>query len=286
MNNNWKLTHNNIYFFGLALLATGLPLSKFLMSFAEIILFANWIFEGNINNKIRIFFKNKIALALSSLFLLHVLGLLYTTDFEYAFKDLRVKLPLLLLPLIVSTSQQLDIKKVGIIILVFILSVLISTFASTYIFLTTQVQDIRDICIFISHIRLSLLICLSIFTLLYFVFSNNFNKFYKTIFILVIIWFISFLIILESITGLSILIIIGIILLINEFFRQKNIFLKIGYIILIICVPTLIFYYISNIYNNYFKPLTSEKEKLEKYTSLGNIYIHDTLNNECENGHY
>lgn len=285
MINNRKLNHKNIYLLGLIFLAIGLPLSKFLMSFAEIILFANWILEGNIFNKIKIFFKNKLALILSSLFLLHILGLLYTSDFDYAFKDLRVKLPLLILPLIVSTSPQLDRKKIITILLLFVLAVLASTFASTYFFINADFNDIRNISVYISHIRLSLLICMSIFILLYFViYGSDFSKRYKIFFSFTIIWFIAFLIILESITGLAILIIIGLILLITEVFRQKKNILKIELLVLIIAIPSLIFYYINGIYHDFFKPPT--KQKLEKVTKLGNKYFNDSLNTEIENGHY
>src|SRR5208337_4245359 len=90
------------------------------------------------------FFKSRIAMVITSLFLLHLIGLIYTTDFAYAYKDLQVKFPLLIL-------------------LVFISAVLVSTFASMYNYFTIKFNDIREICTFVSHIRLSLFICLAIF---------------------------------------------------------------------------------------------------------------------------
>ena len=58
--NNWmyqlkadmKFSHKDIYYFSLVFLAVSLPLSIFTTSLAEIILFINWIWEGNFRQKI------------------------------------------------------------------------------------------------------------------------------------------------------------------------------------------------------------------------------------------
>ena len=100
--------HTYVYIFALILLVIGMPLSKFLMSLSQIILVCNWILEGGLKAKMIAFKNNKAALILSSLVLVHFIGLLYTSDFDYAFKDIRIKAPLLILPLIFSTSKVLS----------------------------------------------------------------------------------------------------------------------------------------------------------------------------------
>jgi hypothetical protein len=100
--------HYYIYIFSLILLAAGLPLSKFLMSLSQIILFCNWLLSGDLKAKFVSFFNNKPALVLCSLLILHLCGLLYTSDFYYALNDIRIKLPLLLLPIVLSTSPPLE----------------------------------------------------------------------------------------------------------------------------------------------------------------------------------
>ena len=84
----------NLYLLGLIVLVFSMPLSKFGMSIAQIGIAISWVVGGDFKNKLSRFFSSKTALVLSSLFLLHVLGLLWTTDFNYAFKDLRIKAPL------------------------------------------------------------------------------------------------------------------------------------------------------------------------------------------------
>ncbi|HAH57713.1 MAG TPA: hypothetical protein DCL86_06165, partial [Bacteroidales bacterium] len=111
------------------LLAVSIPLSEFGMSVAQFLLLIFWTFEGaeiadhsnshrkawgktvvflmntgrNLGEKFRRFFNNPAALVIVSFYLLHVVGLIYTTDWQYALKDLRIKLPLLALPVIYAT---------------------------------------------------------------------------------------------------------------------------------------------------------------------------------------
>jgi O-Antigen ligase len=282
-----KVNQQNIYFIGLALIAIGLPLSTAAMSMGQMILVANWLVDKNVLNKFRNFFKSKIALAISSLFLLHLIGLIYTTDFAYAYKDLRVKFPLLILPLIVSTTDHLDIKRFRLLLLIFISAVIASTFASMYNYFTLDFQDIREICIYVSHIRLSLFICLSIFILFHFIFSvKDFTEIQKFIFTIAALWLIVFLYILESVTGLTIFVITGVLLIIIKVFLTKNLFYKTGFIALAIVFSLTIFLYVSNIFKEYFSYTSDHDVRLEKYTAHGNPYFNDSLDNETENGHY
>jgi len=287
MSLNLKINHRNIYFCGLALVVVGLPLSKFLMSFGQLVLVANWLIEGRMISKFRVFFRNKIALVISSLFLLHIIGLIFTIDFDYAFKDLKVKLPLLILPLIISTSEPIDRKRFQTFMLIFIAAVIASTFASIYNLYTMDYLDIREISAFISHIRLSLLICLSVFILLFFIVSSeNFTRLQKLFFLLIMLWLIVFLFILESITGLSILLITAFLLVIIEVFKTKNKIIKITLVAGIIIVPVSVFLYVNSIYKEFFLVPVDKEIKLEKFTAHGNPYDHNTLSHEVENGHY
>jgi hypothetical protein len=287
MKRGLNFNYNNLYFFGLCLIVAGLPLSKVGMSVGEIIIVGSWFLGGKIITKINSFFKNKTALIISSLFLLHLIGLLYTTDFDYALKDLRTKLPLLFLPLIISTSEPLGDKKFRSLMLVAILAVFVSTIFSMYNYFTMQFIDIRDICIFISHIRLSLLICLSIFVLYSFIIGkNDFSKGVKFLFILLILWFLVFLVILESFTGISILIVCSVFLLAKKIFSTKKILMKIILVLGIIVIPTVIYFYINDIYKTYFNYPVDKREKLEYYSPRGNPYFNDTLSSDVENGHY
>lgn len=287
MSLNLKINHRNIYFCGLAIVVVGLPLSNFLMSFGQIILAINWFAEGHIINKFRDFFRNKTALVISSLFLLHLIGLIYSYDFNYALKDLRIKSPLFIIPIIISTSEAINRKKFITLMFIFIAAVIASTFASIYNLYEMNYLDIREISAFISHIRLSLLICLSVFILLFFIVSsNNFVRLQKLFFLLIMLWLIVFLFILESLTGLSILLITAFLLAIIEFFKTRNKIIKIALVAGIIIVPVSVFLYVNSIYKEFFGVPVDKEIKLEKFTAHGNLYNHDTLSTEVENGHF
>ena len=161
--------HRRIYFAGLLLLAVGLPLSRVLMSMGQLVLVANWLLEGDLKGKWQRFVSIPAAWIFASIFGLHVLGLLWTSDFDYAFNDLRVKLPLLALPVIMATSGPLSQRLYRWLEWLFIAAVLLGSFISTAVWMgwtKHQITDVRDISLFISHIRFSLLIAVVVLMLL------------------------------------------------------------------------------------------------------------------------
>jgi len=282
-----KAIQNNIFFIGLALVAAGMPLSAIAMSVGQMVLSANWLADKNVLGKFRNFFRSRTALVISSLYLLHLIGLIYSTDFDYALKDLRTKAPLLILPLIVSTTESLDIKRFRLLLLLFISAVFASTVASTYNYFTLDFHDIREICTFVSHIRLSLFICLAVFILFYFILTvKYFNKIHKLIFTVAALWLIVFLYILESVTGLTIFVITGLLIVVIQVFRAKKLFYKIGFVALAIAFFLVVFLYVGSIFKLYYSYKTDKDIKLEKFTAHGNPYSHDSLSTEMENGHY
>jgi hypothetical protein len=126
---------NHLYLVGIILLAVGLPWSKFMMSLSLLILSLNWLLDKNLVSKFKSFCQNKTAFIIGSVFLLHLLGLLYTRDFNYGMEDVRKKIPLLLLPLIFSTTPALSKKNIELVLYLFISSVAVATFICFYILL-------------------------------------------------------------------------------------------------------------------------------------------------------
>ena len=177
-------------------LVIGMPLSKFMMSIAQIIMAANWILEGNWKNKFISFYKNKSALALSSLLLLHFLGLIYTSNSHDAYLDIKVKFPLFVFPFLLSTLPPFSEKTVNTILRLFVGSVLGCTIFSTLLLfgiVHRHIVDARGISIFISHIRFGLLICVAIF--ISGTFIGKANSYYKKVgWGIIVVWFIVFLI--------------------------------------------------------------------------------------------
>ena len=156
------------YFLGLVMLATSLTLSPFVMSVAQFWLIGIWIIDAIVNKdfkeKCSRFWHNKAAVLLVAFYLLHVIGLTYTSDFQYATKDLRVKLPLLLLPFLFSSTDPLDRKHFDLLMNIYVLSVFVATWFSFTAYLKHDYGDVREISHFISHIRfcLHIVFCMAI----------------------------------------------------------------------------------------------------------------------------
>ncbi|NVN93758.1 MAG: O-antigen ligase family protein [Bacteroidetes bacterium] len=280
------INRNDIYLFGLILLAIGIPLSNVLMSVSQIILFANWLFDKNILKKIKTFFYNKPALIFSLIFLLHLIGLLYTSDFNYAFKDLRTKIPILLLPLLISTSPLIDEKKFRLVLSFFVGSVLFASIVCYSVYLKQEYEDIRQISIFISHIRFSLNICLAICILFYFVYKEYISIQKRWIIIASILWLIYFLFILQSATGIIILFLFFLMFLVYSIICLKKRVYKLFILLILVALPVSLFIFIKTTIHSYFNVENKNITSLEKFTPRGNLYYHDTINSGVENGNY
>ncbi|MBP8067672.1 MAG: hypothetical protein KAY27_03835 [Pedobacter sp.] len=90
------------------------------------LLVVNWIAAGDLKAKFKKLKESKIFWVLISLFLLHLLGLLYTSNFEYALKDLKIKLPIFFLPIVFIASPSLSVKEFRSILKVLLIFLLIN----------------------------------------------------------------------------------------------------------------------------------------------------------------
>ncbi|HER09872.1 MAG TPA: hypothetical protein ENO20_13280, partial [Bacteroides sp.] len=216
-----------MYFYALLLMAVSLPLSIFTTSLAQIILLANWIVEGRFHEKWERFRGNRALWIFLALYLMHATGLLWSTDAAYSLKDMRVKLPLFFLPLIVATSVPLVKQQVNRILLLFTMAVFAASMASVMAlagWLPVEVEGYRDLSLFISHIRFSLMIVLAILTVVYFLFiqRNSLSRFERIVYLVFLIWFPAFLVLLKSLSGIVILGFLAFILMARAVFEIRD----------------------------------------------------------------
>lgn len=279
---------NGIYFAGLLILVAGLPLSMFLMSVSQLVLLASWIISGNLYEKLKTFLTNPVTLLTGSVFFLHLIGIAWSNDLAYAWHDCRIKAPLLILPLIISTSDPLPQKKINQILTFFTGAVVLATLISMAVllgFTSRQVNDIRDISIFISHIRFGLLICITIFYLSWLLYSRTGNqKKQDTLVLILLVWLLIFLVIMEAVTALMILMVVaffaGIVFLTKRHNRFARLFILVPVLILVS-----LFIYIRQISNEIFITVIPDFSKMDSLTIRGNPYILNTPYNDTENGH-
>src|SRR6056297_421714 len=114
---------------------------------------------------------------------IHLIGLVYTENFDYAWKDLRVKWPLLFLPIIFSTTPPLSAQRWRQVFKLFAIILFAATLYSVYIYFSvgvSEMQSTREISTVISHIRFSLMVALAIFVFIYItVFPEKKDKYFR-----------------------------------------------------------------------------------------------------------
>ncbi len=311
---------SQMYFWGLVLMVISLPFSKFMMSVAHFTLAGililgfmkldsyinlkkrypgfrlyfviipaglQWIFKSFIDIFRRFFRReNMPAIVFFSLYILHLLGLLLTVDFDYALKDLRIKLPILALPVILSVSRPIEWKAFRAIMMFFIGAVITGTFISTYILISRDIDNIRDISVYISHIRFSLLISIAIFALGYFsIRETTLPRWMKGMMFLAILWLLFYLVISASMTGFVVLSLAVFVLALYYSRKKKNIYSRTATVALLLA-PVILVLYLLGIVSDVYKVHRVDFSSLDPRTEKGTLYWHDTTNLQTENGHY
>jgi hypothetical protein len=279
-----------IYFWTLVLLAMAMPLSPFVMSICQFVLLGNWLLEGRFQKKWQIIKTRKSLLIFLSIFFVHILWLFNTSDFTYGLHDIKIKLPLLVLPLVIATSKPLDKPKINLLFHCFTGAVFIASLISTAIlfqWIDRPITDRREISIFISHIRFSLLIVLTIVIYIYRILSSliKYQKVEWFNFV-IIAWFLVFLMWLQALTGIVILAICTFVLLIIYLQKIQYHFLKIALTLFVYALPTFGVFYLINSVQKFYNVDLVDKSKLPQKTINGNYYVQDTLSKSIENGHY
>ncbi len=280
----------NLHILGIIIILTGMPFSRAMMSIGQIVLILNWLLDPNLLQKFRKALTDKTVLFFLGIITIHLLGLLYTENFEYAWRDLRVKWPLLYLPLIFATTPPLSPNRWRQIFKFFGIVLLGATTYNTYAYFSnemSEMQSIRNMSFVISHIRFSLMIALAIFIFIYIaVFPEKNDKYFKFWGIPTVLWFIIFLVLLRSLTGLVVL---GVgLLFLSLWFAsliRHYVFRILIYMFILGFVLIGISFFIHSLAKYNYR-ITPVPEELPEYTVNGNKYDHYLSRKLYENSHF
>lgn len=221
---------------------------------------------------------------------MHVVGLLWTTDLAQGWNDIRIKLPILVLTLIIAGNEPLTKKQFHLVLSCFIAAVFIGTMASMAVLtgiIHRELKDIRDVFIFkISHIRFGLFTCIAIYTILYFIFIEKpKNKLPLQLFLAgVALWLMTFLFIVESLTGVLISSTIMLILAIIYFSKRLKTKTRTAFIIAMSALPIIFLFFLIKAYMENYSPRLVFIDQYAK-TEQGNNYTFNLDNPEMENGY-
>lgn len=252
-----------------------------------------WLLDGNYKFKYQKFIKNRTAHMFLLIYFVHILWLINTSNFDYAIFDLRTKFAIIVFGFIFSTSPNLSIKEFRNILLVFVMTVFISSVLGVYFYIVGDQVDYRAYSPFISHVRFALNICMSIYILgflivrydSFFQFRLKINIIVKTGFILILIWLLYFLTLMQSMTGIGIVFTVFVLLMFILFFKwKKTLKFRWVFLSLFFLIPIIIVLNIFRSYDHYTTKPKINFENLEKFTKNSNPYIHDTTYHNLENG--
>lgn len=284
-----NISHQKIYYWLLVITTISLPTSKGVMSIVPFLLLLNWILEGDLKNKFRkVFTESSIWLPIS-IFIIYLLGLLWSDSIKWGLHDLKIQIPLLIFPLVVGTTKSIEKNQIKKILQIFILATVFASLCSFYVWLglsEIQINDIRDISLFISHIRFSLLINLAIFFSYYLIRNELVNFKSKVLFWIIIVWLIFFLFVLNALTGIIIFFLVSLILLLIKAFKVQHVVVKFALFVFVMMIPVFIGAYLTRCINEFYNIEEVSEKQLQETTALGNRYIHQPNNLQLENGQY
>jgi hypothetical protein len=271
-------------------MAVSLPLSKAFMSIFTGCLMLNWLVEGDFQVKLQRLKERKSVLLFISIFFAYLVGLLWTNNMQWGMHDVKIQLPLLILPLVIGTSEALNQVQVKRIVYAFSLAVIIASLCSIFVLLGfsgKSIQNPREMSLFISHIRFSLLINISIFSLFWFALKAEKQSILVKMFLfLAMLWLTIFLVILKSATGWIVFLIVSSVVIFQNILSIKKTggrVLLLGILLSIFLLPTI---YIGYVIQQFYAIETLPSDLSHEKTSKGNPYLFDFYNKELENGHY
>lgn len=271
----------------LAMAAVMLPWSEFLLSIAQFALIVTWITEGivrkDLAGRFHRAFTHPACLVFVSFFALHVVGLLWTSDLQWGLDLCRILLPVLAFAPVLCASPRLSERELRTVLLLGAWA----TVASTITCLALRYDVIgkggyRELSIFISHIRLALLLCFSIAV---FVHYARRTWFVRLAHIAAVAWCLFFLDRLSSLLGLGILVVLLMWAIWRWSAHRTNSLQWMTRAVLLL-VPLSAAMYVRSCINTYEQGDGTRLDELDLASAGGEVYYHDVLDPQRENGHY
>lgn len=278
--------YEKLLFWALALMVISIPSSRVLMSMSQMGFGLLWLAHGQYKKKWLAFVNNRVAVLMTSLFVIHVIGVFYSTDLNYALKDLRTKVPILIIPFMFSAFPKIDSEKLYKLLNLFIGSVIIiSLYVSVKHYFTHEIMReliSRDV---FSHIRFSLSLNLALFFIIILLWKQKMGLIDKIFTLVVFIWLFYFLLKLEAFTGIVVFAVLLLGMLIIIAIKSEKTIVKVFTWVFVMLLPILVGFYLIDFYKSNTGIEKVDKSKLESKSLSGNYYYH-RLDWGTENGKY
>jgi hypothetical protein len=219
------------------------------------------------------------------IYFVNVIGLLWSRDPEYAFKsDLLHKLPTLFMPLILATTPVPERKKIRILLLLFISSVLVVSFIGFFGRLLRADPFFRKASPFIPGLYLGMMLIIAAFQLPLLVKQLTEKKWHLWLSLAISGWLIFYLFYLRALSSIASLTAIVIFIIVILVGRVSSPLLKISLPGIFVIAALLALWPITRVYKQVHTSVSTDFSKLPLRTVLGNPYVHDTVSIITENG--
>ena len=151
-----------------------------------------------------------------------------------------------------------------------------------------ELEGYRDLSIFMSHIRFSLMIVLTVLVVVYFLFvlRNSISRAERIFYLLGLCWFPIFLVLLKSLSGIVIALFLGFFILVRIVFEIRDQAIRFMVFVPVVMIPLFSIIYLGHSINKFYSFEELLPEELDTHTVEGNRYTHFTELREVENGHY
>jgi hypothetical protein len=272
--------HSFLHVLGMAVLAFGLPLNKVLMSIGAIWGVSNLVLEGEVKTYLQNIRNNTAFKWLLAFCVLHLIGMIWSSDIPFALHDLRIKLPLLAVPLALVARPITNRNHIHLILYALLLSLVITSILNFGFyqqwFGPKQYSDIREMSLFGSHIRYGILIALGFGIALYMVYSKK-SIVPNLVWIGLLCWFGFYTFYSQILSGVLSLFVLLIVFILFISFKYNK------YISIVII--GLIFLLLYGLFA-FFKPQPTamlNSKKLPVKTKEGNLYLNDFKSQNREN---
>lgn len=279
-------TFRKVHVAALALAAIALPWSEFLLSVAQFLLVGNWLWQGlayhDLGGRFKRAFTSRASLLFLSFLGLHAMGLLWTEDMAWGLDLCRILLPILAFTPVLASVPTLTEKELRTVLLLGAWS----TVASTLVCMALRYEvvgqgDYRELSIFISHIRLALMLCLS--TAVFVVYAEG--RWRRTAHGLAVAWILFFL---DRLSSLSAAFILVLLLIYAGWYWSGSMSFKKRWALrlVMLLLPISAVLYVRWCAGQYQQIESIDLTKLDVHSAGGEPYYHDLMTPLRENGHY
>ncbi len=286
--NSWR---ENSFYACLLLFVAFLPFSEAMVSIVAGILLFQALVLTSWNHPSVPHGSVKSLLIVLSVFMVYLLGMLFTRDLPFALYELKKVIFWIVIPVAFYISPRLSDKRFLCVLAIFILAVFVGSLVATFRLIFSDQQGIsgfREI-IPVSHIRFSFQLILALIVTGWFLWSKTNLPVvgYRPILLLALmVWFLFFLLLLKSITGIIALLGTAYLLLGMTAVGLKRWLHKGIILVLLMALVAVPLAYVAKVWHDFFAIEMPDPGTVDQLTLSGNPYTFDFSSREKENGHW